>query len=230
MQELPHSTLSRIGLGAISALRTGIEGLLSVALAPCCAACDLRLDTALGSVVCEPCWALIRRITPPVCDACGEPLSTWRTTSREAGRCTRCRRLRPVVIRMRAVGEYDGALRAIVHAWKYRSAALARRSARCHAAGCRRGTVGGIDAAVPVPLHRRRLRERGFNQADDLAARLGVPVLRALRRTRYTRPQVELPAGAPSRQCPRGLHAAARIGLERTSDECRRRPVPGADR
>lgn len=50
---------------------------------------------------------------------------------------------------------------------------------------------------VPVPLHRRRYRERGFNQSELLARvageRLGIPVLcSALTRTRYTRPQAEL--------------------------------------
>jgi ComF family protein len=48
--------------------------------------------------------------------------------------------------------------------------------------------------AVPVPLHRRRLRARGFNQAADLARHLGLPVVEALRRTRATRSQTDLPA------------------------------------
>ena len=54
-----------------------------------------------------------------------------------------------------------------------------------------------IDAAhyvVPVPLHSRRLRQRGFNQARELARHLGPPVLDALERTRQTEPQMELPA------------------------------------
>ena len=48
------------------------------------------------------------------------------------------------------------------------------------------------DFVVPVPLHPRRLRERGFNQAEDLARGLGLPVVRALRRARPTTPQVGL--------------------------------------
>jgi ComF family protein len=50
------------------------------------------------------------------------------------------------------------------------------------------------DAAVPVPLHRSRLRSRGFNQAVDLARGLGIPVVRALHRTRATPTQTSLPA------------------------------------
>ncbi len=64
------------------------------------------------------------------------------------------------------------------------------------------GPYGGlVDAVVPVPLHRRRLAERGFNQAvllaRPLARALGVPLLVGrLVRVRPTRPQVGLEADA----------------------------------
>jgi ComF family protein len=48
------------------------------------------------------------------------------------------------------------------------------------------------DAVVPVPLHPLRALDRGFNQADDLAIQLGLPVWRALRRTRHGPPQAAL--------------------------------------
>ena len=41
--------------------------------------------------------------------------------------------------------------------------------------------LGAADVVVPVPLHRSRRRMRGYNQARELAARLGVPVVDALR-------------------------------------------------
>ena len=58
-----------------------------------------------------------------------------------------------------------------------------------------------VDCLVAVPMHGRRRRVRGFNQADliaqRLAARLGLPVeTNALRRTRATAPQARLPLGA----------------------------------
>jgi len=53
-----------------------------------------------------------------------------------------------------------------------------------------------MEAIVPVPLHRRRQRERGFNQAELLARVVGkyfeVPVVTALERVRHTAPQFDL--------------------------------------
>jgi ComF family protein len=50
------------------------------------------------------------------------------------------------------------------------------------------------DCVVPVPLHHRRQRQRGFNQAAELAGRLGLRVTPALRRVRATPSQTDLPA------------------------------------
>ena len=69
----------------------------------------------------------------------------------------------------------------------------------------------GADLAVPVPLHSRRRRARGYNQAADLAAHLPLPSVGALRRTRYTPSQTGLPAGRRHRNV-RGAFAPARRG------------------
>jgi predicted amidophosphoribosyltransferase len=57
-----------------------------------------------------------------------------------------------------------------------------------------REVLDGADAVVPVPLSWRRAAGRGFNQADDLARHLGLPVWPVLRRTRHGPPQAGLPA------------------------------------
>ena len=64
---------------------------------------------------------------------------------------------------------------------------------------------------MPVPLHAARRRARGFNQAHDLAAGLGLPVLGALRRVRATAAQTSLSAGARRRNV-RGAFALAPLG------------------
>jgi ComF family protein len=140
-------------------------------------------------------------------------LPSWRTVSLPAARCARCRRLPRRITRCRAIGAYDGALRAIVHALKYdgrRSLAepLARRMRESG-----RWVLDGADAVVPVPLHPSRRRERGFNQAADLARRLGLPVAPILRRIRHTVPQTTL-AAAQRHGNVRGVFAATRQASE----------------
>lgn len=86
-------------------------------------------------------------------------------------------------------------MRAAVHALKYEGRrSIARRLAELMRA---HGSVvlAGVDGVVPVPLHRSRLRSRGFNQAADLARHLGPPVVHVLTRARATLPQADLPSG-----------------------------------
>ncbi len=164
------------------------NGLVAATMAPSCAVCDVVLDEPLSGCVCRRCWRAIRPITPPACDGCGEPLP------RPVRRCGVCRRQDRFVRRARTIGEYDGTLRDIIHAFKYQG----RRSlARPLAALMRaRGAelLDEADCVVPVPLHWRRQHSRGFNQARELARHLGLPVIDALVRRRHTRAQVELTA------------------------------------
>lgn len=71
--------------------------------------------------------------------------------------------------------------------------------------------VRGAACVVPVPLHRSKLRHRGFNQALDLARQLALPVVHALRRTRATETQTDLPAARRHRNV-RGAFAVTRRG------------------
>jgi ComF family protein len=169
-----------------------VDGLLAVLIAPSCAACGLPLERASASVVCNGCWNSIQPLTAPFCSVCGDPLMTWRAAPDH--RCAACRLNRPHITRGRAVGEYDGALRAILQALKYegRKSLAPQISALMRLRG--RSILGDADYAVPVPLHWRRHWRRGFNQAALLAAGLGLPVIRGLRRVRHTPSQTDLPA------------------------------------
>jgi ComF family protein len=142
------------------------DSLFSALLAPPCAACGSVLNEPLCGAVCDACWNAVA------------PLPTGFVLDR--------------ITRAHALGAYDGPLRAIVHALKYDGRrSIAPRLARLMAAHGHE-VLCGIDCAVPVPLHRIRLRERGFNQADVLARGLGVPVRGLLQRANATRPQVGL--------------------------------------
>jgi ComF family protein len=174
-----------------------LDAVLSVVLAPSCAACGELLEHPTCGPVCGACWQSVRPLTPPLCECCGDPLPSWRVISVPMARCPRCRRGRRVVDRALSIGAYDGALRAVVHALKYEGRrSLAKPLARLMRSRCA-SILDGADCLVPVPLHASRRRARGFNQALDLARHLGMdgpPVRQALRRARATPTQTGLPA------------------------------------
>jgi len=155
-------------------LRALANTLLSSLFEPPCAACARVLRHPLDGAVCGPCWASLGQ---------GPPLNELPQG-------------RHAVAWACAVDHYDGRLRDIIHALKYER----RRSIAKPLGGLMRergaALLQGAALAVPVPLHPRRERERGFNQADDLARQLGLPVVPLLQRVRFTISQIELPAEA----------------------------------
>ncbi len=205
-------------------VRSAADGLLAVLIAPSCAACRQVLDAPRRGPVCAACWSAVHPITPPVCERCGDPLPSWRVISQQLALCPRCRRRPSAIDRGRAIGAYDGALRDIIHALKYdgrRSIAIPlARLMTAHGAAI----LQGADVAVPVPLHRRRLRARGFNQAAELARALGLPVVDALSRNRPTASQTDLPAGQRHRNV-RGAFDPGRRWLMRKAPEVRGRTI-----
>jgi ComF family protein len=131
--------------------------------------------------------ALIAVTLAPRCAACASPLD-----DPLAGPvCLRC-----WMDAYAGAGTYDGALRQIIHAFKYDGRrSLARPLAeilRAHRAEALRDA----DCVVPVPLHPWRRFRRGFNQAADLAQHLDLPVVYALWRARVTASQAGLTAAA----------------------------------
>lgn len=177
-------------------LRRVAESLLAVTFAPRCAACASVLGTPGDGPVCAPCWSAIRPIPPPLCRMCGDSLPSWRVISLATDRCAGCRRRpRPLDVG-RAAGDYEGTLRMIVHSFKYEGRrCLASRLGRLlREAG--QDVLRDAHCVIPVPLHAWKRFRRGFNQASDLAATLGLPVVHALWRTRATRTQAGLTAAA----------------------------------
>lgn len=145
----------------------------------------------------------------PLCRACHRSLAPWREADADTYG-TRDRRFLYVL---------TPALSTLIHGFKYHH----RKRHAAFLCACARGRPGlaawaaGFDALVPVPVHRGRRRERGYNQAAVIASHLGgqwgLPVLEtALARKRPTRSQTRLSKGERGRNL-EGAFAARDAGL-----------------
>jgi ComF family protein len=154
-------------------------------------------DCSLG-VVCESCWKGISLIEAPYCSRCGYGFPS-KAVDPEGALCGGCRRGLYRFDFARSLGSFREPLKEIIHQFKYRShpslaRPLASRLAELYTA--HRDALAA-DLVIPVPLHRSRERERGFNQASELSkhfAKLArIPVERHwLLRTRPTKVQAGL--------------------------------------
>ncbi|MBI4216194.1 MAG: ComF family protein, partial [Chloroflexi bacterium] len=159
-----------------------------------------------GAFLCPPCLAQLPRVEPPLCRRCGLP---WGG----AGVCPACYGDWPALGGLRAPLLLEGLAREVVHQLKYNnSRALAQPLGGILADYLVVQALPGA-ALVPVPLHPRRLRERGYNQAELLARevgrRAGRPVLAgALRRERLAAPQARAGSAAQRAANVRGAFRA----------------------
>lgn len=170
-------------------LRTVANALVRVLLSPVCAACRVELARPMDGAVCSTCWQSVPRLTPPFCDLCGDPL---KALDGPFDLCPRCLADPPRFEMARSAGLHTGSLKAIIHAFKYdgRRTLAGPLATLMLEAGL--DVLTGADAVVPVPLHPWRTMHRGFNQADDLARGLGLPVWHPIRRIRRGPPQAGL--------------------------------------
>ncbi|MCR0982519.1 ComF family protein [Roseomonas populi] len=169
------------------ALRRGAGGLLDAVLPPQCLSCD-RPVSEQGSL-CSSCFGALHLLVDPMCRLCGVPFEHQGLG--EGGLCPACAATPPVFTRARAAFAYNDAVARLVLPLKHAdrtelAAPLAQHMARAGAA-----LLDAAEILVPVPIHRRRLLARRYNQAALLAIRLGRlsgrPVLPdALRRARPT--------------------------------------------
>lgn len=163
---------------------------------PVCALCRTGLRD--GRSLCDPCDGELPRISAPFCESCGEPFPGEIDGPFD---CPNCRNLKFSFAFARPAMVRDERTLSMIHRLKYaRELHLAEELGRL--------AIGAFDDArlatplaekwplVPVPLHRRRLQERHFNQAEEIArvvSRIsGLPILSALARTRPTEHQTIL--------------------------------------
>ncbi|HBK08349.1 MAG TPA: ComF family protein [Acetobacteraceae bacterium] len=174
-------------------LGSAARRIVDLALPPRCAACDNPVD-AHGRL-CADCFGRTQFIAAPFCSRCGVPFASADQGGAEAI-CPGCQDRPPTFRIARAALRYDDQARRLILPLKHAdrvdlAAILAPMMVRAGAALLERA-----DVLVPVPLHRRRLFQRKYNQAAVLALAIGrvanrrvVPDM--LIRTRRTAPLEE---------------------------------------
>lgn len=139
---------------------------------PLCPACSRVLRPGREKAFCGECRKEITYLTGSHCPVCGVLF-----TDSPAGDhwCGACIERTPHYTLARSALTYDGAIADVIHQFKYGGnlacgAALAVLLADCEMPDL---CWSDFDVIVPVPLHVRRLRKRGFNQSLILARALG---------------------------------------------------------
>ena len=187
----------------VSSVSGVAESLFATLFPSDCRLCGTPLINISRLPVCRPCLADVRRIKGNVCSVCGERVFSPYALGAGETRCGLCRRLEPPFVKAVACGSYDGGLRELIHLLKYEqvrpAAVVLGRMLAEAVSGMESGSTPL--AVVPVPLHARKLRQRGFNQSELIAqhaVKLGVgsgrPALhsRVLERLRETQSQIGL--------------------------------------
>lgn len=172
--------------------KRGFSSLADIILPPSCIGCQARVFA--HDTLCPSCWRTIDFIRAPLCDRLGIPLpyDTGGVMVSAAAVADP-----PDYDRARAVALYDGLMRRLVHDLKYKDVHHARRLFGRWLMVAGGDLVRDCEVIVAVPLARRRLISRRFNQAQIIANEVanlsGKPIApMALARTKQTRQQVGL--------------------------------------
>ena len=166
-------------------LAEACDAVVSVFFPAGCRICEQLLTRASRVPICGECLASFVPLGKNVCETCGRSMSSADSTGAEGRLCPICR-MPPgqeertyAFDRARSYAAYDGALVRAILLLKYeRMEPLGAWFAERLLEVVKEEALE-TDVVVPVPLHRDRERERGYNQADllarPLARRLGLP-------------------------------------------------------
>lgn len=185
----------------INCLQKGRKAVAELFFPPRCAICDDvlalprgRESDTVGKYVCGKCFSSLEYTGMQVCQKCGKPLSEERTEY-----CPDCRAHSHSFTQGKGIWRYQGAMQGSLYRFKYSNRRTyadfyGAEAARLYGRWIRQCKIQVI---VPIPLHPRKFRQRGYNQAElfaqALGRTLGIPVRTdLLRRIIYTNPQKEL--------------------------------------
>ncbi len=174
------------------------RSLLNIVFPPVCPLCQRR--SASARLICAPCEKELKRLcAKSVCQVCGHPfVKPMQDSAAFTHTCPACIKERPSFFAARSGFLYNGNLAGAIRRFKYHAdTSLAKTLGELSVLSADSLDLSQTDLIVPVPLHKSRLRQRGFNQslllAKHLSKTFSIPVdYTSLTRIRNTRPQVKL--------------------------------------
>lgn len=177
--------------GRPNILQQTIETAITFLYPAQCRVCEKQLGLESVPYMCGECWDGIPLIEPPWCEMCGIPNTE--------GKCDECATTPPPYGKLRTIAYYESALQQAIHFFKFEKRTslakpLTQLTMEHFPDDC---NISEYDFILPIPIHKKRLRERGFNQATllakGIAKNVGVQVVTdALVRHRNTSPQSSL--------------------------------------
>jgi len=143
-----------------------IDAILNLLFPLACILCNAPVRERRWGPVCPPCWSRMKPLEPPYCPQCGMPAPSIE------GLCGQCRLQEHAFDFARSALVFNDPLREVIHHLKYSdrvSLAYPLGTLLCE---CLEREPFQSHVVMPVPLHRKRERQRGFNQAGLIAESL----------------------------------------------------------
>ena len=150
--------------------RALLDYILNLLLPVHCVHCHAPVQERRWGGACPECWSSLIRVEPPFCTKCGEPAPAIE------GLCGLCIKGEHAFDFARSALLFTRTLRDIIHHLKYSDRVSLAKPLGDILKECLEREAFTGDLIIPVPLHRSRQRQRGFNQAELIAERLGRPV------------------------------------------------------
>ncbi len=156
-------------------IKPWVDTALSFVFPDVCQSCSRNRATKREGYVCEDCRAKVRYIEAPFCDRCGLPFEGEITGEFE---CTNCREMELHFASARSAVTARAPVLDVIHRYKYDGQMWFEEFLTELFVKGASDWFGehSVDALLPVPLFPVKQRERGFNQAERLARRLGAAV------------------------------------------------------
>lgn len=169
-------------------LNTILKSAINIIIPHMCQLCGSQTD----DYICVNCKQDINFISGSVCTRCGMPFISKESSNHL---CSGCIKKKSPFKMARSIAEYNGVLLDAIHKLKYNGkTSLAKPLGLIMADGLH---LDNYNIIVPVPLHKKRLKERGFNQslllAREISKKHNIPIdYLNLKRIRWTEPQINL--------------------------------------